>query len=515
MGLREILGMGSQASWTFVGEHLRDQYIRNADDKVRREEARKRDAYYEGGGDEYIKRFIQLAFEDALTRRLRSDLVGQAKWNNVIKRVTREIATVYSKPATRTIGAEDAVASSDPATTVARAEADKKYKEFQEAANMNAAMREADRKLVFHDDVWVQYRVQKDTAKPVVDVISPSMFWAVCSPSDRTQLIAIVLDQTPARVTRVTPCYRVWTADETFALDHECRVIISTVEPNALNRLPGVLVSMRPASTKGQLLTDSPAADLVAAHEAIWFQNILLLKESKSANKQAYLSGDTSKATFGQSADTEREILLPEGVTVTVVDRGMDLKQFMDAEDHIAERAAANFGLPPGLLHQSDASSGAEFHTRRIPLRELREERVPVLRSAERELAEIQSLINANDLPEFAFSVEGWGIDFGEVQQPMTEAEMDAVFEKRRQLGLTNTIQEIMDRNPDLRSHAEALAVLDANIKAETLRIGKMKDMLAMSGSMGASTEDVAAGGKKPFEANRGEAPDTKSDAPA
>jgi hypothetical protein len=31
-----------------------------------------------------------------------------------------------------------------------------------------------------------------------------------------------------------------------------------------------------------------------------------------------------------------------------------------------------------------------------------------------------------------------------------------------------------------------------------------MKDMLAMSGSMGASTEDVAAGGKKPFEANRG-----------
>lgn len=493
MGLREILGMGSPASWTYVGEYLRDQYIKNSSDKVRREEARKRDAYYEGGGDEWIKRFIQIAFEDALTRKLRSDLVGQAKWNNVIKRVANTIGTVYSKASTRKIKSDDEL-----------------YKKFQEAVGMDAVMREADRKLVFHDDVWIQYRVQKETRKPVVDVVSPAMFWAVCSPSDRTQLIAIVLDQTPSRVTRVTPCYRVWTADETFVLDNECRVIMSSVEPNGLGRLPGVLVSMRPASTKGQLLTESPAADLVAAHEAIWFQNILLLKESKSANNQAYLSGDTSKAAFGQSADTEREIILPEGVTVNTVNRGMDLEQFRDDADHIAERAASNYNIPPSVLNRADASSGAEVHTRRIPLRELREERVPVLRAAEREIAEIQELINPNDLPEFAFSTEGWGIDYGEVQQPMTEAELDAVFEKRRQLGLTNTIREIRERNPDLRSDAEALEVLKANIKAETIRIIEMKEMLAMSGSMGASTEDVAAGGKQPFEANRGGPPQGK-----
>ena len=491
MGIREILGAGSQVSWTYVGEFLRDQYIKNANDKIRRAEARKRDAYYEGGGDEYIKGFVFLAFEDSFTRKLRADLVGQAKWNNVLKRVANTIATVYSKPASRSV--------SDKQET---------YKDFQDAVGQDAVMREADRKLAYHDDVWVQYRVQKDTRKPVVDVISPSMFWAVCGLSDRTQLVAIVLDQTPPRVNRATPCYRVWTADETFMLDSECRVIVSTVEPNALGRLPGVLASMRPASTKGQLLTESPAADLVAAHETIWFQNVLLIKESKSANKQAYLSGDTSKATFGQSADTEREILLPEGVTVNVVDRGLDLKQFRETADHVVERAAANYGLSPSLLHQTDASSGAEMHTRRIPLRELREERVPVLRAVERELAQIQSVVNANDLPEFAFSAEGWGIDFGEVQQPMTEAEMDTVFEKRRQLGLTNTMQEILDRNPDLKTLQAAKKVLEANITLETERIRLMKEMLAMSGSMGASTEDVAAGGKKPFEANRAEKKD-------
>lgn len=489
MGIRETLGMGSAASWTYVGEFLRDMYIKNNDMMTRRAEAKKRDAYYEGGGDEYIKRFIYLAFEDPLVRRLRADLVGQAKWNNVLKRVARELASVYAKPATRKITADD-----------------ERYREFIELVGQDAALREADRKLVVHDDLWIQYRVQKETRKPVLDVVTPSMFWAVCHPQDQTQLVAIVLDQTPSRVTRVTPCYRVWTATETFVLDNECRVIVSSLEINSLGRLPGVLVSMRPATTKGQLLTESPASDLVAAHETIWFQNVLLVKESKSSNRQAYVSGDVSAAAMGQSADTERETVLPEGVNVQAVDRGMDLKQFRENADHIVERAAANYGLPPSLLHQKDASSGAEIHLRRIPLHELREERVPVMRSLEREIAEIQSAINANDLPEYAFTPDGWGIDFGEVQQPLTEAERDAVFEKRRQLGLTSTIEEIKARNPDIKTDADAEAVLAKHVSDETVRISLMKQLMAMSGSMGASTEDMQArDGQPAFEGNRGE----------
>jgi hypothetical protein len=278
--------------------------------------------------------------------------------------------------------------------------------------------------------------------------------------------------------------------------------------------LPGVLASTRPASAKGRLLEESPAADLVAAHETIWFLNVLQIKESKSANNQTYISGDTSAATMGQSSDTEREVILPEGTTIQSVNRGMDIKQFRDNADHVLERAAANHGIPPALLHQQGASSGAEIHLRRIPLRELRRKRIPIMRRIERLLAEIQSAVNANDLPELAFSVEGWSIDFGEVQQPLTAVEEDVVFEKRRQLGMTNTLEEIRRRNPDLKTLEEAEAVLKANVEIETMRIAMMKAMLAMSGSMGASTEDMAAGGKAPFEANRGE-PDDKDKMPS
>lgn len=488
MGIRETLGMGTAASWTYVGEYLRDHYIKNDNEKVRRDEAKKRDAYHEGGGDEHIKRFIYLAFEDPLVRKLRSDLVGQAKWDNVLRRVSQELATVYSQPATRRVAKDD-----------------EKYQEFLRLARQDAVMREVDKKLVYHEDVWIQYRVRKNSKQPVLDVVTPSMFWAVASPTDQTDLLAIILDQTPPRVTRITPCYRVWTADETFMLDSECRVIVSTVEVNSIGRIPGVLASTTPASAKGQLLSEQPAADIVAAHESVWFQNVLLIKESKSASKATYASGDVSNASLGQSNDTEREVILPEGVTVQAVDRGMDLTQFRDNADHMRERTAANRGIPPALLNQREATSGAEAHMRMLPLLKLRAERILVLRDVERDIAAVQSTVNKNDLPEYAFDVEGWGVDFSEVTQPLTESEKDSVFRERRELGLTDTVEEIRRRNPDLQTDQEAVAVLARHIGVETERVQSMRELQAMSGSMGASTSQIQNGGKSPFEANRGE----------
>jgi len=127
------------------------------------------------------------------------------------------------------------------------------------------------------------------------------------------------------------------------------------------------------------------------------------------------------------------------------------------------------------------------------------------MRRIEKQIAEIQAAVNANDLSEYAFSTDGWSIDFGEVQQPLTEMEADQVFEKRRQLGLTSTIEETRSRNPDLKSDAEAEAVLAKRITDETTRILLMRTLMALSGGMGASTEDMQRGGRPAFEGNRGE----------
>ncbi len=468
MGLREIIGAatgGGAASWDAVARHIQDNYLDSKSELERISEAQKRDEYFNGSGEYGIDRMIERAFSDAQTKKLRKDLVSWAKWNNVLARVAGELATVYSEPARRSVANNDAA-----------------YQAFLDSFDMDGAMRELDEQLVVHEDVWVQYRVRAASAEPVLDIITPAKFHAVHDPLDLTKLVAIVMDQKcgdDARKAR----WLVWTADESFHMDGAKRFMSETLKPNPLKRLPGELVSVRPSSAKGRLLAQSPASDLVAAHESIWFLGVLLLKESKSANNQTYVTGDTSTAVTGQTSDTEHEAVLPEGVTVQAVDRGMNLSQFTEIANHILETAAANRGLPPSVLHHRDAASGAEIHLRRIPLRELRKKRIPIMRRAERSLARLMSEANKNDMPSGTFDPTGWGIDFGEVQQPLTEIEQDQVFETRRRLGLTNTVDEIMKRNPDVKDAVEAAAIMEENITRETARVEMQKDLMALNGS--------------------------------
>lgn len=490
MGLREIFGKssgGGLATWPWVARYIRDQYINNPAEVARRSAAKKRDEFYLGKGDKHIEDLIDAAFFDRETRKLRKAMIPWAKHNNVIRRVASELATVYNEPARRTI-----------------ADDDETYQDLVDRSQLDSVMRDLDEKLVYHEDVWVQYRVSASGLEPIVDLVTPANFWAISDPFDATRLAAIVIDQTPrGNFPKTAPCYRVWTSDDTFQLDAEVRFIPTSWEEHELHRLPGVLASVKPPSAKGRLLAECPAADLTAAHEAIWFINVLLIKETKSANKQTYHTGDTSSAAMGQTADTESDVILPEGVTTQAVDRGMDLSQFIATANHILETAAANHGLPPSVLHQRDAASGAEIHLRRIPIRELRKKRIPTMRRIERELAEVQSAINKTDLPAYKFSTDGWAIDFGEVQQPLTEDELDAVFEKRRQLGLTDTIEEIRRRNPDIVSDDAAEEVLKHHIEVETRRLVVMRTLQSMSGSMGTSTPDTPSA----FEQNRGQQP--------
>lgn len=462
-----------------VGRKLTADYVHNQNDQARRAAARKRDELYLGKGDSYLMSLVDKAFSDPLTKKLRTDLIKWAKWNKFIGRIVREKATVYSEPTKRTVS-----------------DRDEDYQKFLARVHMDATMRECNRKLVLHEEVWVQYRVRATPRgpQPVVDVISPASFMAVHAPGDPTSLVAIILDQRPggdlARQDLEAPSYRVLADDETFMLDGAGRVLPGAIEW-PFKRLCGVLAAIVPPTAKGSLLTECANEDLVAAHEAIWFVNLLGLKEIKSANKQTYVSGDVSRATMGQSADTERETMVGEGVSVQAVDRGMDTNQFGAMSMRIGDEAGANHGIPPSVRHQRDASSGAEIFLRNLPIRALRVEQVPIMRVVEREIFEVQMLVNARELATDVYSTDGWKADFGEVQQPLTSAERNASFKEERGLFLTNTLDELMARNPDL-TEAQALEVLQRNERIEQDRIKRTQAIAATNGSHRGAPEDLA-----------------------
>jgi hypothetical protein len=475
MGLREILGApGAPVSWDTARAYLKSTCVDNDVEVKRRADALKRDEYYEGRGEPYMKKMLARLFTSEFVRKLREEVLSESKWDNVIARVVNEIATVYSETPVRSL-----------ASTATG-------KRFFDLVGQDAAMSALDVKLELHEDVWVQYRVRllpDGTREPVIDVVSPSLFWAVPYPQDQTALAAVLLEQTPAGNARAEePHYRLWTYDETLLLDKELRLIRGEKWP--LGRMPGFIATLRRPSTKGRILALSPCADLVAAHEAVWFQNTTLFKESKSATKQTAYTGDMSATPMGQPSDTEADLHLGEGVTATTLDRGMDQSQFRDNADHIRGRAGANHGLPPSVMDHRDASSGSEIHLRRIPLRELRKKRIPILRAAERTLAEIQEAVNAVDLPEYPISAAGSSVDYGEIQQPLTKMEELQVYETERRLVLSDPIAQERERNPDLRSDAEAWSAITKRVVNQLTLLEMTQEMSRLNGSASSKPGD-------------------------
>jgi hypothetical protein len=468
MKIEEIVGV---SSWESVREFIRAYYVNNESEVSRRAAAAERDAFFNGGGDLSMQSLIRQSFADPENQKVRIAAIPFTKWNNVTHRIISEKATVYSEPAAR--------------------RGDERYKAFLELIDLDEVWREANRLLALHEDIWVQYRVRSGDRAPVVDLVSPAGFWAINKPGDATYHVATLLDYYGGDKP-TDPHYRLWTDSHTYLLDKELRQV-GPPEIWPLGKMPGFVASTRSASGRGSLLASTPSADLIAAHKAVWFQDILLFKESKSANRQTYLTGDTSAGTRGQQADTDIEAHLPEGVVPSAIDRGMDLSQFRENGDHILERAGANHGLPPSVLHHRDSSSGAEVHLRRIPLRELRSQQIPVMRRHERRLAGVQSLVNSVDLPEYAFSLEGWGVDFGEVQQPLTEQERDQVFEKRRMLFLTSTVEEERRRNPDLSSDAEAIERIKQRVDDEVMRVEYTQGLQQLNGGVASQPGDNTA----------------------
>lgn len=499
MSLFSILGTEDPA---VVGAFLKEKYIDNPAETARRAHAQMLDEFFQGKGDREMERVIEILWKDKKNADRRKAVLaaGLDKYDNILARVAQEKATVYNEPTQRRVSNET----------------NERYQAFLELLPQDAIMGALDSTLAIHEDALLWYRVRvKPTGErePLLEVISPARFWAVAHPSDQSLLVAVIIDQRVPMAKPEDPTYRVWTDDETFMMNGKCE-ILGGREKWPHNQMPGILCSTAAPGSRATLLAECPATDLLSAQKAVRLQDLNLAKESISQNNQAYVSGDTSTTAMGQTADTDGEVILGEGVSVTTVSRGIETEQFIDNANHIADAAFANHGVPPTVRSQKDASSGAEIELRMLPIRKLREKRIPIFRRIEKRIAAIMAMVNSifvvadnqgepvlveGDFSQYAFSVEGWSIDFGEVQQVQTEPEKDATYETRKRLQLTDPIAEEMKRNPDLKTTEEAEAVIKERIRRNTWFVTEQKDLMAASGSLGAAQP------KTPFEVNRGE----------
>lgn len=463
---------------TWLGRYLAPM----GDDATRIKDAQERSDLYRDRGAKYISALIDHVFEDPDVKLKRDKWVEQAGYNNVTRRIVGELATLYRRPARRSVD---------------NLRDDVRYQTVQQIVRLNAAMLEVQRLAILHRSLLVGFRVQSWGLKlPRLDVVEPQNFRLVAHPLEPTRLIAVIIDQgieTPGLPGVDRPAYLVWTEGEWFRLTAGGR-LYGEIKPHTLGRIPYVLVAVSPPP--GQLIDCHTFRDVIRAHKAVWFENVLLLKESKSATRTTVLSGDLARVARKQALDTEAGIALPAGVGLTPVDMSMDLTLFRDTADHILERAAANHGIPPAILRHDGATSGYEIELRYVGIRERRVEQEGLFRAVERELAELMAAVLAEERPDLAFSPEGWAINFGDTEMPRHPKEALEIYEHASRLGLRDIIEEEMSRDPDLTTE-DAWSLVKERISNKLRQNKLMRPLAEMSGQDQGKPEDAEAMGEE------------------
>lgn len=459
-----------------VGRYLADTYGTEAE-RCRRERHARRNNLYRDGGSDYMRSVIDRVFQDPEVRRLRKEWVDHARFSNSLKRIVNEVSTVYAEPAARLVGGseENRVA----------------FAQLVEEMKLDEVMDYANRMLNLHRAILLGPRVRDEGDGKrcvVVDVITPDQVIAVCDPNDPSRVIAWAIQVEYRSARRPDgwrpPAWQLWNDHESWLLDKDLRPIGEPV-PHGLGVCPLLPINYH-AETIAGFWPGEEGEDLVAAQVAIWMANILLLKETKSATKQTTISGDVTTAARNQSMDTEVPSHFPEGVTASTVDMSMDTSLFTAAGDHALARVGNNYGLSMGALTHQGVQSAEARELMLEPLRHLRRRQIKTFRRVEKSLAQLIAVIARVDAPTLAFDAAGFRINFGEPQVLQTEAERLATFKERQALGVDNVIDFMRRQDPDL-DEADAIASLRRNFWISTMRVVLMKDLMAISGQLGAA----------------------------
>jgi len=475
---------GEDLSAAELGKYLQDHVAGVAEDE-RNKRHRLRDELYRDGGVHYMNTVIDEVFSDDRIRQLRKKWVKHARFNNTLKRIVNELSTVYAEPAKRTVTGE------------ANQE---KYKALLDAIAFDEGMLQLSRLLNLHRVMLVALRVRETTMigddgnpvrEPVLDTATPSDVRVVLHPNDNKLPVGWLIraSHKPARTYNDPnlPKWTLWTDVERIALRDDFTVI--SIEEHGLGVNPWVPVTLGPIDAG--FWPGEEGEDLVAARVMIWFQDVLLAKESKSATKQPIVQGDGVMTARGQAADSEIPNEIADGQSVTTVDMSMDLSMFRDTATHVLSSAGYNYGLSPAILTHQGVQSAEARKLMRIPLGEIRKHQQSPLRRFEARFAGVAAKVLAVDLPAMAFSADGWRLEFAEEQTPMSAIDELNLFLAGRQAGVDNTIAFLRRKKPGM-TEDEARAEMVVNIAIELERNRLMRPLQQLSGSMGASTSGAS-----------------------
>ena len=414
---------------------------------------------------------------------------------NAPKRITDEVASLYNIPAKRRFPempkptpAADAT-EQPPAPPNPQAE---KFQAVEREIDLHSVMKEAHR-LTFWLNETLLWNYEPPGGRKQLRIITPDRFDVVPHPLDALDLVAVVLDVTPAWYPTsllsdrtLLPHWEIWDSEVKIVIDGAGRKI--SAEPHGHRRIPGVLMHSR--LPVDRLLEDRAGEDILAAARAVLMLNLCTLSLSRDASEnQVILKGNLAEMAADQPKTAGRPLALPPGVDASMLNMVTNPEHLLVVIRAVIASVAQSYGMSYEQFtfqETADTASGKAYSVRRAKLTEMRVEQRQ------------RAIVHERDVMDLLGFGDALAPDFHEQEAPADAVEEMDLLDKRCARGLDNPIAWMQRKDTDLspeQAMARWLANLNVNGMLFTLLRQKNLSLTADASAPGQSPEANGAQG--------------------
>jgi hypothetical protein len=408
--------------------------------------------------------------------------VGQ----NVSRRIVNEIASIYDRPALRTL-----------------LDRNEEFHAEETRLDLHFIFQEAHRLTNLCNETLLWQFAGIDD-KPSLRIVTPDAFDAVPDPRDRLVPAAYVIDFAPVSMlpdAQRLPHWELWDDTYRYRISGDGRLVdangetVVVPEAHGLPRIPGVLLHRRQPTTC--ILDASYGEDIKSTHLAVALLDVMIMRLSKTQGENyPILQGNLAAMASGQTMTGERPLALPPDVVASVLNMKTDPDHYLKVKQDKIASCASTYGMSYEYFTQSegDAGSGKAYSMRREKLTELRLEQRGRALKHEREVCTL-----------IGFDADGMRVDFQEQAVPQDAGEAVDLLDKKMKKGLDSPVAFVMRDDPDL-TREEAIEKIDRNLKDFAMLM-----MWVRALNMPANA-DASNPGKSPQENGADNAPKTPND---
>lgn len=346
---------------------------------------------------------------------------------NMVRKVVSRRATAYRIPPVRTFDGWDQQSGAA----------------LYQAANIDAVMKRASKLTKLLKTTALQVRYGEHGLQ--IGVVTPHILDAVYEDPEHPE--RLIVTHAASDSTKTT--YSDWTATTYRRRDAQGRPLPVPGNPSGVN--PYGILPFVPLFDR---LPDSAfflpgGDDLIGAQKAL---NVGLVNLFRSIELQAHGQAVAKGLPVGDPIATgpDKVILLPPDGEFTYASPNAPISEMLAALEFLMRQTAATNDVGADVFDLSKrAESGSAKHAERLDLREARQDDIALWRRYEARLFEvIKCVVNTHEpgsIPEGA-TVR---VDFGELQDNLTEAELLENLKVKAELGVSSPVDAILALNPD------------------------------------------------------------------